>query len=93
MRLLDPMPAKSRTQESKKRLERLFGDQYVDLQPITEVDCVLRATGADTGVSIVIAWVRDSGGLVIHSCLVPNRKKEGLRAVGMIRIPAPRRLA
>ncbi|KAH8743258.1 hypothetical protein F5883DRAFT_593660 [Diaporthe sp. PMI_573] len=54
MRLLDPMPAKSRTQESKKRLERLFGDQHVDLQPITEVDCVLQATGADTGVSIVI---------------------------------------
>jgi hypothetical protein len=46
MRLFDPMPAKHRTKTSKKRLETLFGDQHVVQQPINEVDCVLRATGA-----------------------------------------------
>ncbi|KAH8761527.1 hypothetical protein F5883DRAFT_678127, partial [Diaporthe sp. PMI_573] len=53
IRLLDPMPAKNRTEEFGKRLGTLFGDQRVDFQSITEMDC-LRATGADIGVSIII---------------------------------------
>ncbi|KAH8743486.1 hypothetical protein F5883DRAFT_41443 [Diaporthe sp. PMI_573] len=66
MRLLDPMPAKDRTQVFKKMLETLFGNQHVVQQPITEVNFVQRATGADTGISILINAIQ----AILTSCAV-----------------------